>query len=188
VINKYNKLKRKNMPLTFKDYLSKNSITNPINRNQANAGSGYYAGYNNPHNKQQIGDVVGGSISSTLPDEDNEENDDLLQLDVENTEDQDQMDPQQTTVDEQDPNRQGAIRVVKGAHLVYKRESEDGTFSELWVYKIGDQRTDEFKIRKNILAGTDIPIDNTASEDGTQTYSLWTSGNVQMIKIEGLPN
>ena len=32
---------------------------------------------------------------------------------------------------EDDPDRQGLIRTVKGAHLVYKRKQEDGTYDEL---------------------------------------------------------
>lgn len=86
-----------------------------------------------------------------------------------------------------DPNRRGLIRTVKGSHLVYKRESEDGTFEELWVFNVADLK-DEMKTRKAILAGTDIPINNTSSPDGKQEYSVWTSGNVEMLKITGLPS
>ena len=33
-----------------------------------------------------------------------------------------------------DPDRQGVIRVVANAHLIYKRQNEEGTFDELWIY------------------------------------------------------
>lgn len=87
----------------------------------------------------------------------------------------------------EDPDRQGAIRAVKKAHLVYKRESGDGGFEELWVYNIGTMK-DELETRKAILAGTDIPPGKTTSPDGTQTYSIWSTGNAEMLSIKGLPN
>lgn len=87
----------------------------------------------------------------------------------------------------EDPDRQGAIRTVNKAHLVYKRESGDGGFEELWVYNIGTMK-DELKTRKAILAGTDIPPGKTTSPDGTQTYSIWSTGNAEMICVKGLPN
>ena len=89
----------------------------------------------------------------------------------------------------EDPNRQGMIRVVKGAHLVYKRKTPDGFYEELWMFNIGkDAARDEMVVRKEILSGTDIPETGTSSEDGLQSYELWTSGNGQMMKINGLPN
>ena len=89
----------------------------------------------------------------------------------------------------EDPNRQGMIRVVKGAHLVYKRKTPDGFYEELWMFNIGKEASrDEMEIRKEILSGTDIPETGTSSEDGNQSYELWTSGNGQMMKIVGLPN
>lgn len=87
----------------------------------------------------------------------------------------------------EDPNRQGLIRVVKGAHLVYKRETEDGSFEELWMYNIVSLR-DELKLKKMILAGTDIPPTKTQSDDGSQTYEIWSAGNAELILIRGLPN
>ena len=87
----------------------------------------------------------------------------------------------------EDPDRQGAIRAVKKAHLVYKRESDDGGFEELWVYNIGTMK-DELETRKAILAGTDIPPGKTTSPDGTQTYSIWSTGNAELLSIKGLPN
>lgn len=87
----------------------------------------------------------------------------------------------------QDPDHQGLIRNVKGAHLVYKRDTDDGTFEELWIYNITTLR-DELNIKKAILAGTDIPINKTVSPDGNQSYDIWSSGNAEMIVIRGLPN
>lgn len=88
----------------------------------------------------------------------------------------------------QDPNKEGLIRRVPGAHLVYKRKVEDGTYNELWVYKIQKDIREDAKVREQILAGTDIPIQKMQSDDGTQTYDLWTIGDVQMMSIAGLPN
>lgn len=90
-------------------------------------------------------------------------------------------------VTDEDPNRAGLIRTVKNAHLVYKRRIEDGTFEELWIYNISSLR-DELDVRKAILSGTDIPVSRIRSPDGTQTYSLWSAGNAEMLKIVGLPN
>lgn len=87
----------------------------------------------------------------------------------------------------EDPDRQGAIRAVKKAHLVYKRESGDGGFEELWVYNVGTMK-DELETRKAILAGTDILPGKTTSPDGTQTYSIWSTGNAELLSIKGLPN
>lgn len=87
----------------------------------------------------------------------------------------------------EDPNRRGLIRTAKKAHLVYKREQESGTFEELWVYNAGDMKGD-LAVRRAILAGTDIPTNGTKSPDGKQEFFLWTSGNVEFIKITGLPS
>jgi len=87
-----------------------------------------------------------------------------------------------------DPDRQGLIRKIKGAHLVYKRQSGEGTYDELWVYMLGNGDTNELEIKKDILAGTDIDPNTTKSEDGIQSYQLWTAGNAQMMKIVGLQN
>lgn len=87
----------------------------------------------------------------------------------------------------QDPNRAGLIRAVPKAHLVYKRAREDGTFTELWVYK-ADTVKDGVAIRTAILSGTDIEKGRTASEDGSQEYETWSAGNVEMISITGLPS
>lgn len=85
-----------------------------------------------------------------------------------------------------DPDRQGIIRTVKKAHLVYKRQTPEGTFEELWMYNIGPDMRDELKVRREILAGTDIPAQKTTSPDGQQSYVLTTMGNAQLLLIKGL--
>jgi hypothetical protein len=87
----------------------------------------------------------------------------------------------------QDPDKQGLIRAVDRAHLVYKRQTEDGTYEELWIYNVGKLQ-DELDIRKAILAGTDIPTNKRTSPDGLQTYDIWSAGNAELLHIEGLPN
>ncbi len=84
-------------------------------------------------------------------------------------------------------DRRGVIRQVDDAHLVYKRQAEDGSFEELWIYNTS-KNLDDMKIRRAILAGTDIPQSRTQSEDGSQKYRLETMGNAQMLHITGLPN
>ena len=86
-----------------------------------------------------------------------------------------------------DPNRQGVIRTVKNAHLVYKRESGTGGYEELWIYNVGTLK-DELAVRKAILSGTDIPTNKTSSEDGSQSYTLWSAGNAELVHITGLQN
>lgn len=88
---------------------------------------------------------------------------------------------------EEDPNRQGLIRKVDGAHLVHKRQSPEGSYEELWIYRLGRAGQDD-KIRKAILAGTDIDPETGYSEDNQQYYEVWTAGNAQMVKIFGLPS
>lgn len=87
-----------------------------------------------------------------------------------------------------DPNRQGLIRTVKGAHLVYKRKNEEGTFDELWVFGTGGDMENSLKVRRAILAGTDIPARATKSVNGNQSYTLKTLGNGQLLSIKGLQN
>lgn len=93
-----------------------------------------------------------------------------------------------TDTPETDPNKMGNIRVVKGAHLVYKRQSSDGTFNELWIYNVGDHIQQSIDIKKAIIAGTDIPDNQMRSKDNSQTYELVTMGNAQMLFVSGLPN
>lgn len=93
--------------------------------------------------------------------------------------------PMDEPTEPEDPNRQGMIRTVKGAHLVYKREVEDGTYEELWLYNSSTLR-DEIVIRKAILAGTDIPVNKSQSPDGSQSYEMWSVGNAEMVLVKGL--
>lgn len=98
---------------------------------------------------------------------------------------------QQETPEKQewdDPNRQGAIRSVEDAHLVFKRQNDEGTFEELWLYKDGDDFKSEIDIKRNIMAGTDIPKNQSHTNDKSQESKLWSVGNIQMLHIWGLPN
>lgn len=87
-----------------------------------------------------------------------------------------------------DPNRAGIIRTVDNAHLVYKRQQEDGMYEELWIYNLHDSVHDELDIRRDILAGTDIPPKKTRSPDGAQKYTINTLGNAQLMHLTGLSN
>ena len=90
--------------------------------------------------------------------------------------------------DWEDPNRAGDIRTVNGAHLVYKRQIDDGSFEELWIFKNQEDFKKELEIRRDILAGTDIPVSKTQSENGSQNADQWSSGDINMLKINGLVN
>lgn len=96
--------------------------------------------------------------------------------------------PEGFGMEEEDPNFQGNIRTVAGADLVYKRKVEDGNYEELWIYNVGTDIKKETQIRRAILAGTDIVPSQRESEDGTQRSETFTVGNVQYLKISGLPN
>lgn len=87
-----------------------------------------------------------------------------------------------------DEDYQGNIRTIRGAHLVYKRATEDGTFEELWIYNVGKNRAAEAKIRNAIMAGSDVDVNRDVSEDGSQKVETYTVGNVQYIKLIGVNN
>ena len=88
-----------------------------------------------------------------------------------------------------DPNRQGLIRNVDGAHLIYKRQNSTEQYDELWVWELQSRKIDdEIKVKKNILSGTDIPIDAQKSKDNEQYFELKTIGNVSFMKIFNLPS
>ena len=109
------------------------------------------------------------------------------ELDLDDSEsDEDKLDDVVSKAAE-NPDRQGLIRTVKGAHLVYKREAEDGTYEEMWMFNTSDLKS-SMEQRKAILAGTDIPVNALKSPDGSQEFSVWTAGNAEMIKIVGLPS
>ena len=119
-----------------------------------------------------------------IPDEDTELDSDMgdeMDMDTEDDMGDEESEPE-------DPDRQGVLRTVKSAHLVFKRKDEEGTYEELWIYKIGGKIKDELEIRRDILSATDIPRGETKSEDETQSYELWTPGkDVQFLLISGLP-
>jgi hypothetical protein len=85
-------------------------------------------------------------------------------------------------------NLKGLIRSVAGANLVFKKEEPDGNYNELWIYNVGDDSFKESKIRKAILAGTDIDPYSMSSGDEKQKAQTYTLGNVQFLEISGLPN
>lgn len=89
---------------------------------------------------------------------------------------------------QEDPDYQGIIRTVAGAFLVYKRKVDDGSYEELWMYNINGNMKEEARIRRSILAGTDIGPQDVTSENGEQESETTTVGNVQYLKITGLPN
>lgn len=95
--------------------------------------------------------------------------------------------PQPDEVRDEDPNRQGVIRTVKGAHLVYKRATPDGKFEELWIYNTSPTKAkDEMVVKQAILAGTDIPPGSSSSEDGESSYEMVMLGNATLLHITGL--
>lgn len=87
------------------------------------------------------------------------------------------------------PNRQGLIRKVKNAHLVYKRENDTDSFDELWVYKSGRNGIkSEIDIKNDIISGTDIPVGGVISADGEQSYEIWHVSNIVFLLVKNLPN
>ena len=177
------------MPMTFKNYLTK--TTKKRNKSPMNGLRNVFGGYNYPQdiNQSGDGDASGGEDEEEMTSPKDIPNERISKKTNKATI-QDDTDPDEAddTESGDDPNRQGLLRTVKGAHLVYKRETDEGTFEELWIYGTEKESRNGFDIRKDILAGTDIPIDSMSSEDGEQVYTMWTAGNAQMIKIEGLPN
>jgi hypothetical protein len=91
-------------------------------------------------------------------------------------------------LDNEDPNKQGMIRTVPNAHLVYKRKTDEGQYTELWIFNNSTSSQVTSDIKRKILAGTDIEPTKTSSEDNTQSYVMWIVGNITMLQIEGLPN
>lgn len=90
---------------------------------------------------------------------------------------------------EENKNRQGLIRTVKGAHLIFKYKNETDRYNELWVYKTKNNGVfQDLDIKNDIISGTDIPINSAKSEDGEQEYDIWHSGNTVFLKIFNLPN
>jgi hypothetical protein len=93
---------------------------------------------------------------------------------------------------EDDPDRQGMIRTVPDAHLVYKRKDEHNQYTELWIFKQDYTTKMSSKTYDAIIAGTDIPKGRNRSEDGTQTVEAWEIGpptnTLIFVEIKGLTN
>lgn len=91
-----------------------------------------------------------------------------------------------------DPDRQGSIRAVPDAHLVYKRKNENNLYDELWIYKQNQHDTWTTKTYGAILAGSDIPKGSSTSPDGSQTVDRWEVGDPKstlvFVNIKGLAN
>lgn len=89
-----------------------------------------------------------------------------------------------------DPDRQGDIRTVPDAHLVYKRKNDNNLYDELWIFKLNQHDTWTMKTYTAIMAGTDIPKGSTASGDGSQTVERWEVGDPKntlvFVNIKGL--
>jgi hypothetical protein len=85
------------------------------------------------------------------------------------------------------PDKEGLLRTVRGAYLVYKRATAESNFEELWLYNMGNVKT-QTHVRNAILAGTDIDPITLRSPTNDQTADVWSKGNVQYLHINGLPN
>lgn len=111
----------------------------------------------------------------------------------EEEETEDDINPDKDTEDKNSDNldRQGIIRKVEGAHLVFKRKNDSGTYDELWMYPFQDLFVNGtlkklISIKRAILAGTDIPVKDNISPDGTQTVEQKIIGDSQFLLITGL--
>lgn len=96
--------------------------------------------------------------------------------------------PDDENLEGNEEDQEPIIRTVDGAHLIKKEQTEDGRFEEVWVYNVGKNIKDALAVRREILAGTDIGEKKVQSDDGEQSYTLWTLGNAQVLHIKGLPN
>lgn len=137
--------------------------------------------------EDQLNQHVSDLLDSDVDNQQQQDNTEKVNDVSPDTFDDDQQNAAEQGLQNQDPNKQGLIRTVPNAHLVYKRVCEDGTFEELWMYNVGKLQ-DELDIRKKILAGTDIPVNKRASPDGKQKYDIWSAGNAELLHIMGLPN
>jgi hypothetical protein len=146
---------------------------------------------------RELDDILGRLRNLILnKNNDCEQDEEMQRPPIEGDDDFEQEDPGQEdfpsnneTSDEDIQEDDAVKRHVKGAHLVFKRKTPDGLYEELWLYNVGkNTKSDEYAIRREILRGTDIESRDNESEDGTQSYSIWTAGNAQMLHIVGLPN
>jgi hypothetical protein len=90
----------------------------------------------------------------------------------------------------EDLNRQGTIRVVKDAHLVYKRKEDANRYTELWIYKRNLLAKQSDTVYAAIMAATDIQNLAKKSVDGEQSVEVWSIGDprdkLTFVKINGL--
>jgi hypothetical protein len=86
----------------------------------------------------------------------------------------------------EDDALEGEVRAVKGAVLIKKKIQPDETYTEVWMYNVGDDYTSESDIKKAILSATDIDPTKRFSEDGSQELVMDTVGNVQFLTILGV--
>lgn len=141
-----------------------------------------------------IAPTEGDDDNDAVPEDTNDDSefDDLLPQDDQSQnidapqDDSDSVEGNDSGGKPENPNRAGVIRHVAGAHLVYKRETGDGTYEEMWIYNSGDFKKD-LTTKKDIVSGTDIPATSTTSPDGSQQLTMWSAGNATVIKITGLP-
>jgi hypothetical protein len=100
--------------------------------------------------------------------------------------------PDEQDQQEDDPDRQGTIRTVPNAHLVYKRKDEQNQYTELWIFKQDYTTKISSKTYDAIIAGTDIPKGSSKSKDGSQKVKTWEIGPPQntlvYVEITGLSN
>lgn len=83
---------------------------------------------------------------------------------------------------------EGILRTVPKASMIYKREQQDGTFEEMWIYNTTKDNRRDQQIYNNIVSGSDIPQGGSQSEDKTQGVETWAIGNVKMVLLTGLTN
>lgn len=107
------------------------------------------------------------------------------ELDQDNSDETDKEEEDVVDVATENPSMQGLIRNVAGATLVSKRKQSDDTYTELWMYTVRDVKNG-IGVRNEILSGTDIPLHRISSDDEIQSYTSWSTGNIEMIEIKGL--
>lgn len=103
--------------------------------------------------------------------------------------DEDESEPAKPIVD---PDRQGVVRIVKDAHLIYKRKDDHNKYTELWVFKENKISKTAGRTYDAILAGSDIPKGYVQSPDGSQTVVKWEVGppdnTLIYVEIKGMQN
>jgi len=137
-----------------------------------------------------LGDEGEEEFDDEFSDEDDEfsmDDEDLLGDEGEEEFD-DEFDDELSDDEETDQNYQGNIRSIPGTFLVYKRQAEDSTFEELWLYNVGKDIKHEMNLRRAILNGTDISPQTGKSKDNKQTAKITSMGNVQFLNVFGIPN